>query len=214
MLKAKYKQHGAALFVSLMMLLILTIVAISAMKSSMMEVRMADNFYKRILADEGAETAIRVSENWLAAQDENDPQPYSDPSVAPAYCTNCNYATQSWEWFADPIGDLNGDGNPDVGTGSQTAGAEGLHSSLPATSQMATVTRGSSSVTATLATQPVYILSYNGFDLPDSNGNVKVLDPDLRTKHIGPHYYITVAAAQDISGDSHSVKQASAVVNN
>ncbi len=212
----QFKQKGIALFVSLMLLLILTIIAVSAMKSSMMEVRMADNFYNRLLADEGAETATRAAESWLSTQaiiNINNPQPFAG-ATAP-YCTNCNYATQSWAWFSDPIGDLNNDGTSDTGTGTQTAGSEGAHVSLTGTSQMATISRaGGNSANAVMTSQPVYILAYNGFDIPNSNGDVQVLDPELRTKHIGPHYYISVSAAQDTSGNAHSVKQATAVVEN
>ncbi len=62
-----HRQRGAALIVSLMILLIMTIIGISAMSTTTMEERMSDNNKQRQLAFQAAETALRTGEAWLAA---------------------------------------------------------------------------------------------------------------------------------------------------
>jgi len=59
------KQQGIALFVSLIFLLILTILGISAMQTTIMEEKMAGNFNDYNLAFQAAETSLRVAEDWL-----------------------------------------------------------------------------------------------------------------------------------------------------
>ncbi len=60
-----YKQSGAALFVSLIMLLLLTIIGVTSMKSTIMEEKMAGNMINRGLAFQAAESALKDGENVL-----------------------------------------------------------------------------------------------------------------------------------------------------
>lgn len=62
------KQSGATLFVSLILLLILTILGISGMQTTILEEKMAGNFRNSNQAFQSAEAALRSSENWLSAQ--------------------------------------------------------------------------------------------------------------------------------------------------
>ncbi|MDF1589445.1 MAG: PilX N-terminal domain-containing pilus assembly protein [Gammaproteobacteria bacterium] len=62
------RQQGAVLIVSLIMLLLLTLLGVSAMKTSLTEEKMAGNSRDRELAFQAAETALRDAELWLAAQ--------------------------------------------------------------------------------------------------------------------------------------------------
>ncbi len=55
-------QQGVALFVSLVLLLILTIIGVSAVQSTSMEVRMARNDHDALLAFQAAESALRDGE--------------------------------------------------------------------------------------------------------------------------------------------------------
>ena len=58
--------RGSALVVSLLILLVMTIVGITAMGSTTLEERMANNNRQRQLAFQSAEAALRDAETWLA----------------------------------------------------------------------------------------------------------------------------------------------------
>lgn len=59
-------QHGAALITALSILLILTVLGISAMSTSALQERMAGNARDQDVAFEAAETALRAAETYLA----------------------------------------------------------------------------------------------------------------------------------------------------
>lgn len=59
------RQHGAALAVALVLLLILTLLGVTGSKTTIMEERMAGNFRDRQVAFEAAEAALRVAEARL-----------------------------------------------------------------------------------------------------------------------------------------------------
>lgn len=56
---------GVALFISLVLLLVLTIIGVSAVQSTSLEVRMARNDHDTLLAFEAAESALRDAEDQL-----------------------------------------------------------------------------------------------------------------------------------------------------
>jgi len=60
-------QKGIALFVSLVLLLVLTIVGVSSVQSTSLEERMARNAHDSVLAFQAAEMALRQAEQWLIA---------------------------------------------------------------------------------------------------------------------------------------------------
>ena len=60
-----HKQSGAVLFVSLIMLLLMTIIGVTSMRSTVLEEKMAGNMIDRGLAFQAAETALRAGENYL-----------------------------------------------------------------------------------------------------------------------------------------------------
>lgn len=61
------QQRGAVLMVSLMLLLIMTLLGLAAMNTTTMEEKMASNNQVRQQSFQGAETALRDAEAWLAA---------------------------------------------------------------------------------------------------------------------------------------------------
>lgn len=61
-------QAGAVLFVSLIMLLVLTVIAVTAMQTTTLEEKMAGNLRDQTLAFQAAEAALRAGESWLGAQ--------------------------------------------------------------------------------------------------------------------------------------------------
>lgn len=64
----KNKQEGVVLIVSLIMLLMMTLLGVTAMNTSSMEEKMAGNSRDVELALESSETALRNAELWLANQ--------------------------------------------------------------------------------------------------------------------------------------------------
>ena len=60
------RQGGSVLAISLLMLLVLTVLGISAMDTTVMENRMAANSVQRQLAHQAAEAALREAEAWLS----------------------------------------------------------------------------------------------------------------------------------------------------
>ncbi len=58
-------QRGVALFISLVLLLVLTIIGVSAVQTTSMEERMARNTHDSVLAFEAAEVALRSGETFL-----------------------------------------------------------------------------------------------------------------------------------------------------
>ena len=59
------RQRGAALIVSLILLLVMTLLGVSAMQTNMLEEKMAGNFRDRDLAFQAAEAALRYAENEI-----------------------------------------------------------------------------------------------------------------------------------------------------
>jgi type IV pilus assembly protein PilX len=58
-------QRGVALFISLVLLLVLTIIGVSAVQTTSLEERMARNTHDSVLAFEAAEVALRSGETFL-----------------------------------------------------------------------------------------------------------------------------------------------------
>ena len=61
------KQRGVALFISLVLLLVLTIAGVSAVQTTSLEERMARNTHDTLLAFQSAESALREAEGWILA---------------------------------------------------------------------------------------------------------------------------------------------------
>lgn len=64
----RIRQRGATLVVGMTLLLVMTLMALSAVQSTALQEQMAGNMKDRNLAFESAETAVRAAEHWLAAQ--------------------------------------------------------------------------------------------------------------------------------------------------
>lgn len=59
------RQRGVALFISLVLLLVLTIIGVSAVQTTSLETRMARNEHDTLLAFQAAESALRDAEAFL-----------------------------------------------------------------------------------------------------------------------------------------------------
>ena len=61
-------EQGSALIVSLILMLVITIIGLTALQGTTMQTRMATAMRDRSLAFEAAEAALRDAQGWLAAQ--------------------------------------------------------------------------------------------------------------------------------------------------
>ncbi|MDO6563636.1 PilX N-terminal domain-containing pilus assembly protein [Amphritea sp. 1_MG-2023] len=62
------RQGGATLIVALILLLVMTLMASTSLKSNVLQSRMAANMQDQAIAFEAAEAGLTYSEEWLAAQ--------------------------------------------------------------------------------------------------------------------------------------------------
>lgn len=62
---ASRRQRGVALFISLVLLLVLTIIGVSSVQTTSLETRMARNEHDTLLAFQAAESALRDAESFL-----------------------------------------------------------------------------------------------------------------------------------------------------
>ncbi|QBQ56272.1 pilus assembly PilX family protein [Nitrosococcus wardiae] len=75
-------QQGATLIISLLMLLVLTLIGVTAIQTTTLEEKMAGNMRDQNLAFQAAEAALRTSEDWLGQQI-TEPIPQSSCSTPP-----------------------------------------------------------------------------------------------------------------------------------
>lgn len=61
------KQKGAVMIVALMLLLVMTILAVSGVGNSVLEQRMSGNYYQSATAFQAAEYGLRIAEQWLTS---------------------------------------------------------------------------------------------------------------------------------------------------
>lgn len=73
------RERGAALVVSLLLLLVMTILALSMSQTSRLQERMAGNSRDAKLAFQAAETGLRAAEEWLKDQTDR-PIPCNNPA--------------------------------------------------------------------------------------------------------------------------------------
>lgn len=59
------KQQGSALIVGLILLLVITVLAVSGVRQSLLQERMSGNWHDRNLAFQASEGALREGERWL-----------------------------------------------------------------------------------------------------------------------------------------------------
>lgn len=63
-----HTQQGAALIVALVLLLVMTLIAIGASRTSVLQERMSGNLRQSTIAFEGAEATLRLGEEWIEDQ--------------------------------------------------------------------------------------------------------------------------------------------------
>jgi type IV pilus assembly protein PilX len=99
-------QQGAVLITSLIVLLLLTIIGVSSMRSSVMEEKMAQNTRNHLVAFEAAESALRDADRWISNLNA-EPATCSTLSSCDVYSRNAIAALdalveQPRDWWTDP----------------------------------------------------------------------------------------------------------------
>lgn len=61
-------QRGATLIISLLILLVMTLIGVTAIQTTTMEEKMAGNMRDQNLAFQAAEAALRAGEGWMGQQ--------------------------------------------------------------------------------------------------------------------------------------------------
>lgn len=165
----KHQQHGAVLLISLVILLIITLLAVSSIRESTLEERIVGNIRNQQAAFNGAESALREGEKRLRLKE--------PPSTA----ANCTGATSLCVMAAPPtslhVNDWSWWGN----------------------NTNAIAYKGSNTTTSALSrlvSAPRWNTAFHAFDPADSTGRVEVTDPELRSRGVGPYYYEVNAASQ------------------
>lgn len=62
------KQHGAALIVSLVILIVMTLIGLASIRTSAMQEKMSANLRDQQIAMQSTEIALRAGEAWIASQ--------------------------------------------------------------------------------------------------------------------------------------------------
>ena len=98
-------QRGAVLVVGLLLLMVMTVLGISSLKTVTLEERMSANAYDRSLAFQAAEAALRVGEDIALRQSQAIPQNpdfpnNGKPGSSPCQCLNglCTKGCTLTEW--------------------------------------------------------------------------------------------------------------------
>jgi len=98
-------QTGAALIVSLMLLIVLTLLGLSGMQSTIMQERMSNNVRDKGTAFQAAESAIRTGEDWVKGQDWLPSQLGSSCTTPPCDLVELDYyvgmTTKNFTWWKD-----------------------------------------------------------------------------------------------------------------
>jgi len=104
------RQRGVVLIVSLILLMILTLIGVTAMQTSSLEERMAGNALDKHLAFQAAEAALRAAENEL------DKSIDAVQEFTTGYLGELDYSndlpTEVWQWENDEIKSSGKDGMP------------------------------------------------------------------------------------------------------
>jgi len=102
---ARKRQAGAALIVSLMLLIVLTLLGLSGMQSTIMQERMSSNVRDKGMAFQATESAIRGGEDWVRGADVNtlgnpeDGATCSPPCNIVALNDYANMITETFGWW-------------------------------------------------------------------------------------------------------------------
>ena len=95
------KEHGAALFTALMILLIMTLLGITAITTSSLQEKMAGNMRDQYMAQQAGDSILRDGESWIFKQASKPTPACSPPSAPPLWDSTClpDVTAQSDSWW-------------------------------------------------------------------------------------------------------------------
>lgn len=152
------RQHGAVLFVALVFLILITLLALTAMGGSILQERMTGGMRNRQLSSLGSESALRGAESWLWNLNFNAVAGQPLPPCIGSSVGTCVYRPGA--------------------TGALTSGVQAFRSSrgwvnalpgAPAYTHVLTGLTGSTE-TASLARQPEFLIEEIGDNVPPGSG--------------------------------------------
>ena len=183
---APTRQRGAVLFIALIMLVLITLLALTASSSSILQEKMVGGMRNQQLSSMGADSGLRGAESWLwnldfsAAAGQPLPpcigsssgtcvqRPRADGTLKSS--VQAFRTAHSWV-AAPPVGGL-----------SYTHSLTGLTGTLK---------------TASLATQPVVIIEDMGANVPPGSGNqAGAIDSELRSQAGKSNFYRITSRSQ------------------
>ncbi|MGE4070096.1 MAG: PilX N-terminal domain-containing pilus assembly protein [Lysobacterales bacterium] len=152
-------QHGAVLFLSLIFLVLISILALTATSTSIMQERMVGGLRNRQLGLMGAETALRGGEEFLWNLNFNGNQQPLPPCIGNSTGLDCLYQPQ-------PSGLL--DPTVQAFRSSTEWISPASDGGKPYARDLTSLT--GDSITANIATQPRYLIEWLGVNRPPSLG--------------------------------------------
>lgn len=104
MYNGKTKQEGAVLGIALVMLLVLTIIGFTAMRTSSTEIHIGNNSRDLSVSFQAAESAMREAEDWLINLTE-EPLPVSTCAAQPCVITKTSWFPdqQTHDWWVSSV---------------------------------------------------------------------------------------------------------------
>ncbi|GAC1039905.1 hypothetical protein thsps117_46630 [Pseudomonas sp. No.117] len=167
------RQRGAVLLIAMIMLLLVTLLAITGMRNTVVEEKLVGYSRDHLAAVNGVESALREAETRLALN-LGPPDTTADCRDTAKICLFArlpsNLHVNDWNWWQQE--------------------------------QNALPYQGNASSTTTLYNldqPPRWHTAFIGFDPANSQGNVEVTDPVLRRRGVGPYYYQNNATSRGYS---------------
>ena len=177
----RHSQRGAVLFLAMIFLVLLTVLAITASSTSIMQERMTGGMRNRQLALMGAESALRGGEGflWNLAFDFRQPLP---PCLEGGTSTDCVYMPTSAGLLSPKVQAFRTSRN---WLDPATDGARAYDRSMTALS--------GSAISASLAAQPRFIIEYLGVGTqPFRTGGAK--HAQGTTSRVGEHHIYRITS--------------------
>jgi type IV pilus assembly protein PilX len=188
------RERGAVLFVALVFLILVTLLALTATSTSILQEKMTGGMRNRQLGLMGAESALRGGEAFFSKAIFNGGNPLP-PCGAGSQMMLCSGSDPSCNCARRP--QPNGTLEPLVQSFRSTKGWVGTPSGAPVYEHDLTALSGDAE-TAALNSQPVYLIEDLGADVPPGLGQQKgIIDPEQQNS---AWFYRVTSRSQGGSG--------------
>lgn len=177
-------QRGATLVIALIILLVMTIIGVTSMKSSTLQERMAGNARQKTVAKNAALTALREAEIWLTTNVDQPEDINAFTGGGGKYSAVRRPGGAAGELTADVT-------DPDVWLAFNAAD----------------FTESSAMSTSLVSRQPRYVIEYIGRDIRGSSSNpVKMLDAESQgATDLSPYFFRITAIGWGRDANIYSI---------